>query len=81
MYEKVSEPIEVMVAFRTERPEPVVFRWNRRLYRVSKVNLVHEERRGREKVYIFSVSDHSNAYRLSFSTESLKWRLEDMAVI
>jgi len=81
MYEKISEPIEVMVAFRDSRPEPIVFKWNRKIYRVSKVNLVHTERRGREKFYIFSVSDETNAYRLSFSGESLKWQLEEMAAM
>ena len=81
MYSKISEPIEVMVAFRENRPEPIVFKWNRRIYRVSKINLVHTERRGREKFYIFSVSDEANAYRLSFSGESLEWKMEEMAVI
>ncbi|MCR4278796.1 MAG: hypothetical protein NUV81_02745 [bacterium] len=81
MYEKISEPIEVMVAFRGSRPEPIVFKWNRKIYRVSKVNLMHTERRGREKFYIFSVSDETNAYRLSFSGESLKWNLEEMAML
>jgi len=81
MYEKISEPIEVMVAFRGKRPEPLAFRWNRRLYRVSKVNLMHTERRGRERFFIFSVSDNANAYRLSFSSENLKWQLEEMATL
>ncbi|MBU1032422.1 MAG: hypothetical protein ABII13_05485 [Patescibacteria group bacterium] len=81
MYEKMSEPIEVLAAFKKDRTEPMVFKWGNRHYRIKKVNLVHTERRGREKIYIFSVSDEANAYRLSFSTESMKWQLEEMAVL
>lgn len=77
-YEKVEQPIEVMVAFRRRRPEPMIFKWANRYYQVRHVNLIHAERQGREKVYYFSVSDEANAYRLSFRTESLAWRLEEM---
>ncbi|MBI4139106.1 hypothetical protein HY479_03065 [Candidatus Uhrbacteria bacterium] len=81
MYEKVAEPIEVLAAFRQDRTEPMTFKWGNRHYQVKKVNLVHTERRGREKIYIFSVSDDANAYRLSFSSETMKWQLDDMAVL
>ncbi len=81
MYEKVSQPIDVLVAFRKERMEPMTFKWGNRYYQVKKVNLVHSERRGREKVLFFSVSDEANAYRLSFSSESMKWHLEEMATL
>ncbi|MFA5936016.1 MAG: hypothetical protein WC787_04150 [Patescibacteria group bacterium] len=81
MYEKVSEPIEVLAAFRKDRTEPMVFKWGNRHYQIKRVNLVHTERHGREKIYIFSVSDEANAYRLSFSSESLQWTLEEMAVL
>jgi hypothetical protein len=81
MYEKISEPIEVLAAFRKDRTEPMVFKWGNRHYQVKRVNLVHTERKGREKMYIFSVSDDANAYRLTFSSETMEWRLEDMAVL
>ncbi len=77
-YDQIHEPIDVLVAFRKEQPEPMVFKWAKRYYQVKKINLVHAERVGREKVYYFSVSDEVNAYRLSFRTESLAWQLEEM---
>ncbi len=77
-YDQVHEPIDVLVAFRHDRPEPMVFKWGKKYYQVRKINLVHAERVGREKVYYFSVSDEVNAYRLSFRTESLSWQLEEM---
>lgn len=79
MYQKISEPIDVIVAFKKDRADPVLFKWNGRQYKVDHVNLVHTERLGREKFFIFSVSDAVNAFRLRFSTESLKWTLEETA--
>ncbi|MBU1349114.1 hypothetical protein KJ781_03535 [Patescibacteria group bacterium] len=81
MYSSISEPIEVLAAFRKGRTEPMTFKWGNRYYQVKKVNMVHTERRGCEKSVIFSVSDDANAYRLSFSTESLTWRLDEMATL
>lgn len=81
MYEKIAQTIDVLVAFRKNGVEPMTFKWNGHYYQVRKVNLVHSERRGREKVVIFSVSDEANAYRLSFSTDSLRWVLEESATL
>ena len=80
-YEKIDQPVEVLVAFRKEHPEPMVFKWGTQYYQIRKVNLVHSERSGREKVYYFSVSDEANSYRLSFRTESLAWRLEELCTL
>lgn len=79
MYQSINEPIEVVVIFNGQKVEPVFFKWGNRQYRVDRVNLVHTERQGREKHYIFSVSDKANAFRLRFSTETLKWTLEETA--
>ncbi len=81
MYSRVTEPIEVLAAFRRDCVEPMTFKWGNRYYQIKKINLVHTERQGREKMYIFSVSDEANAYRLSFSSETLKWRLEELAAL
>ena len=77
-YEKVNEPIEVLAVFRKNQTEPMTFKWGNRYYQVNKVNLVHTEHNGREKVYYFSVSNNDTSYRLSFRTESLRWMLEEM---
>jgi hypothetical protein len=81
MYSKIAQTIDVLVAFRKNGVEPNTFKWDGHYYQVRKVNLVHTERRGREKVVIFSVSDEANAYRLSFSTDALSWKLEEMATL
>lgn len=81
MYQKVEEPIGVTMAFSRGKAEPLFFNWCGRNYKIDRVNMMHTERRGREKVYIFSVSDKANAFRLKFFTETLKWELEEMAVL
>jgi hypothetical protein len=80
-YESIREPVDVLVAFKNARPEPMMFKWGNRYYQVRKVNLVHAERVGREKIYYFSVSDDVNAYRLAFHTGSLNWSLEETCVL
>ncbi len=78
IFKSVHEPIDVLVAFRKDEPKPMTFKWGKSYYQVEGVHLVHAERRGREKVYIFSVSSGALVYRLSFSTESLAWKLEEV---
>jgi len=88
IFKEVHEPIDVLVAFRKDGSDasavapavvkPMTFKWGRSYYQIEGIHLVHSERRGREKVYIFSVSSGALVYRLSFSTESLAWRLEEV---
>ena len=77
----MSSPIDVFVSFRGRQVRPMSFTSGNRTYDVKHVHLVHTERRGREKVYIFSVSDDANAFRLTFSTETLMWNLEEGALL
>lgn len=77
----MSSPIDVFVSFRGRQVRPMSFTSRNRTYEVKHVHLVHAERRGREKVYIFSVSDDVNAFRLTFSTETLAWGLEHVAAL
>lgn len=81
MYEKVAQPIDVLVAFHKERVEPMTFKWGGRYYQVKKINLVHSEGHGRERTVYFSVSDEANAYRLSYATDTMQWHLEEMATL
>ncbi|MFO0764855.1 MAG: hypothetical protein U0487_02305 [Patescibacteria group bacterium] len=80
-YEQVQEPVEVVVVFKKQKPEPFILKWGKRYVRIRKVHLVHSERIGRDKVYYFSVSDEANAYRLSFSSETLLWHLDEARVL
>lgn len=77
LFERVAQPIEVLVAFRQDRPEPVMFRWNNRHYQVRRVKMIHAEQSGIGKTYTFSVSDDRDIFHLSFRSDTMKWRLEE----
>ena len=78
MLEKLNEPIEALVQFNKNKVEPTYFRWRQKTYRVEKINLVHKERDGNDKIYYFSVSDNANYFRLAFFTRDLSWRIEEL---
>ena len=78
MLEKLNEPIEVLVKFKTNKVEPAFFKWRKKTYRVEKINLVHKEKDGNDKKYYFSVSDNVNFFRLAFFTRDLSWRIEEL---
>lgn len=78
MYEKIKEPIDVLVTFTGTKIFPLFFKWGRKKYKVDKVNLVHVTRRGRDILYFFSVSNGINYFKLCFNSGSMKWTLEEL---
>jgi hypothetical protein len=78
MLEKVDDPIEVVVNFNAHQVMPTSFKWQGREYNVEKLNLVHKERDGNDKIYYFSVSDKVNYFRLAFFTRDLSWRIQEI---
>ena len=71
------ETIEVIASFKDNGVFPHIIKWGQRRYRILKVNLVHTIKEGVVRIYFFSVSDGTNAFKLGFNTESLKWWIED----
>lgn len=78
MLEKYDDPIEVLVKFEGERIQPTYFRWDKKVYRVEKINLIYRERDGSDKIYYFSVSDNANNFKLAFFTRDLSWRILEL---
>jgi hypothetical protein len=78
MLEKVNEQIEVQVNFNSRKIMPTFFKWRGKTYRIEKLNLVHKERDGNDKIYYFSVSDKVNYFRLAFFTRDLSWRIQEL---
>jgi hypothetical protein len=78
MLEKVNDPINVQVQFRSNKVLPQFFTWRNKTYRIEKLNLVHRERDGNDKIYYFSVSDKVNFFRLAFFTRDLSWRIQEL---
>ena len=71
------ETVEVIAVFSGGGIFPRILKYGKHRYRISKVNLVHTIKEGTVRIYFFSVSDGSNAWKLGFNTESLKWWVED----
>lgn len=73
----MSEPIEVIASFSKKGIFPHVIKRGQRRHRILKVNLVHAIKEGAVRIYFFSVSDGTNAWKLGFNTETLRWWVED----
>lgn len=54
---------------------PWVVKWRDRKYRITKVGLHHMVKDGRTLLHIFSVTDGVIYMKLSFNTETLRWKL------
>ena len=83
MLEKINpseggEKINVLVKFEGTKVLPVFFKWQNKTYEVEKLNLVHKERDGNDKIYYFSVSDNANFFRLAFFTRDLSWKIQEL---
>ncbi len=78
MFEKLNDPIDIIVKFSGSKVMPSYFKWKNRTYKIEKINLVHRERDGNDKIYYFSVSDKTNYFRLAFFTRDLSWRLKEL---
>ncbi len=76
MYEEIKEPITVTALFQNGHAHPQTFVWKDRDYVVSAVNLEHQEKRGDNILFCFSVSAGGNMYELSFDNINLIWKLE-----
>lgn len=54
---------------------PTSVYWHGRRYQITKVGLHHITREGRTLIHIFSVTDGTTGFKLSFDTETLGWKL------
>jgi hypothetical protein len=78
MHSKINEPIDVLVKFNKNQVFPAFIKWREKTYRIEKLNLVHKEKMGADKIYYFNVSDTVNFFRLAFFTRDLSWKLEEL---
>ena len=78
MFESINEKIKVLVEFDGSKVMPKFIKWRNKTYRIEKLNMVHKERDGNDKIYYFSVSDNVNFFRLSFHTRDLGWIIEEL---
>ena len=81
MIQKLSAPVSVTAVFdhkiRAFVPKKVL--WEGREHTIIKVGLHHTFRQGRTLYHVFSVASESLFFRLVLDTESLLFRLEEIA--
>ncbi len=75
MLEELDEDIECKIHFREGTMLPLDIKWQTKWYPIKKVLLRWEERRGRELLRHFSVTDGANVFHIAFYPENLMWKL------
>jgi len=75
----IGKTISVLVAFGPSyRLRPLKFRWSGRLVDVKEITYRWITKEGQSHIYHFSITDGDTLYELSFNTNSLLWRLENL---
>ena len=75
----VRETISVIASFgQSYRIRPVKFNWAGRLFEIKEITYTWKTKEGRKNIYHFSVTDGGSLYELTFDTDSLVWRLENL---
>jgi len=75
----IGEKISVLASF-TGGIRPIKFKWSGKLITVQDVTYTWRSREGQASVHHFSVTDGASLYELSFHTQSLVWKLENIEV-
>jgi hypothetical protein len=80
MAETIDEAVSVdlVSSHQTHTAHPWCMVWRGRRYVIKTVGLHHTVREGRTLLHVFTVSDGTSSFRLTFNTESLQWRLLEM---
>jgi len=77
----VNENIAVEAFFNAGKLIPRLFIWNKRDYKISKVNCSWQAREGSELISFFSVNTNSaDNYEISFSNKTFNWRLDKIII-
>jgi hypothetical protein len=75
----VGETINVIASFgQPYRIRPVRFDWSGRLFEIKEITYTWKTKEGLKNIYHFSVTDGGSLYELTFDTDSLVWRLENL---
>lgn len=81
----MSEPIHESVSVNLlsnhlkHTASPSSLYWRGRRYTLTQIGLHHTEREGRVLVHIFSATDGTTCFKLRFDTETLSWKLLEVA--
>jgi len=76
MISSVNERVSVLALFDEQGVKPLRFQWRGMTYPVKQITFRWKEHKGRMPTYRFAVSDGSNAFQLTYSSEYLNWSVE-----
>jgi hypothetical protein len=81
MAEDINESVSVVLwsNHTTNKMSPYSLYWHGRRYLITTVGLHYTVREGRVLVHIFSVTDGTTSFKLKFDTETLGWKLLEVA--
>ncbi len=81
MAEEINESISVALwsNHTTNKILPYSLYWQGRRYHITKVGFHHTVHEGRVLTHIFSVTDGTTFFKLRFDTETLLWKLLEVA--
>jgi hypothetical protein len=75
----VGETISVIASFgRSHRIKPVRFNWSGKFFEIKEITYTWKTEEGKKNIHHFSVTDGRTLYELTFDTNSLLWRLENL---
>lgn len=81
MAESINESVSVALWSNhiTKKILPYSIYWHGRKHQIHSVGLHHVLREGRTLIHIFSVTDGTTFFKLRYDTETLLWRLLEVA--
>lgn len=81
MIQAVDAPISVILKYDhiKRQTRPVKVRWENRDYFIDKVGYHHHYWSGRVLVHVYSVATMTMFFRLEFNTETLNWKVTEIA--
>jgi len=79
--EKIDEQVSVNLVYDTATGTaiPKHIRWKNRVYTTEKLGLHYTIHRGTTLLHLFAIATHQLYFLLSFVTNTLHWRLEEVA--
>ena len=76
VYEDIFESIEVISLFKEGIIKPLRFKWNGRVYKISRINGHWVSPQGYNKQYHFSlIADSSDYFEIVLDTSNFEWQL------
>lgn len=78
--ERGGKPVDVLTFFQNGKIDPIKFRWNGKVYPVTRINKQWTETQGVRQLYHFIVeSIGPDNYELSFDSNKFTWQIVQVA--